>query len=286
VAVAGAVAVLSGVAFALVERRAADPVLPLALVRSRGFLGATLGAFAASLAVFVLLVFLSLFLQLVQGRDALPAAIRLLPLTLALVVTAPVAGRWAAARGPRPPVVLGLLLTAGGLALTGLRLAQSTGDLELAGLLGLSGVGIGLTTAPVVTASLDAVARARSGLAAATVNVARELGGVVAIAGLGAVVVARLGSDLTARLLDLGVPDERTGTLVEALLRGASQREVLRLSQDQVPLEALLQLRGAAEASYVTSVRLALLGAAAVVLLSAGVTARWLQPGVDQLHDA
>ncbi len=286
VLVAAVVAVAAAVGFALVERRTADPVLPLSLVRSRTFLGATVGAFAASLAVFVLLVFLSLFLQLVQARDALPAALRLLPLTLALVVTAPLAGRWAAARGPRPPVVLGLLLTAAGLALTALRLATAIPDLELGALLAVAGVGIGLTTAPVVTASLDAVARSRSGLAAATVNVARELGGVVAVAGLGALVVARLGSDLTRRLLDLGVPGGRTEVLVEALLRGASQREVLRLSGDQVPLEALLQLRAAAESSYVASVRLALLGAAAVVLLSAGLCGLWLEAGVDQLDDA
>jgi DHA2 family methylenomycin A resistance protein-like MFS transporter len=286
VVLAAAIALGSTVAFIGVERRAKDPVLPLALVRSRNFLGATLGAFAASLAVFVLLVFLSLFLQLVQQRDALPAALRLLPLTVALVVTAPLAGRWAAVRGPQQPVVLGLVLTAAGLALTGLRLDEAMSDLELALLLGLSGIGIGLTTAPVVTASLDAVAKTRSGLAAATVNVARELGGVVAVAGLGAIVVARLGADLTRRLIGLGVPGQSTDTLVEALLRGASESEVLRLSDGQVPLTALLQLRGAAEASYVQSVRLALLGAAAVVLLSAALAGRWLQPRVDQLDDA
>jgi DHA2 family methylenomycin A resistance protein-like MFS transporter len=286
VAVAAVAAVLSAVAFVAVERRTPDPVLPLALARSRTFLGATVGAFAASLAVFVLLVFLSLFLQLVQAREALPAALRLLPLTAALVVTAPVAGRWAAARGPRPPVVVGLLLTAAGLALTGLRLREQVGDLELGTLLTLCGLGIGLTTAPVVTASLDAVARTRSGLAAATVNVAREVGGVVAVAGLGALVVARLGSDLTRRLLELDVPGDRTEALVEALLRGASQREVLRLSGDAVPFDALLKLADAARASYVTSVRLALLGAAVVVLLTAGVTARWLQPGVNELDHA
>jgi MFS family permease len=286
VLVAAVVAIAATTAFVAVERRTTDPVLPLALARSRTFLGATLGAFAASLAVFVLLVFLSLFLQLVQQRDALPSAARLLPLTVALVVTAPVAGRWAAARGPRQPVVLGLVLTAAGLALTGLRLAEDMGDLELALLLGLCGLGIGLTTAPVVTASLDAVARTRSGLAAATVNVARELGGVVAVAGLGALVVARLGADLTRRLLDLGVPGDRSEALVEALLRGASEDEVLTLSDGEVPLTALLQLRGAAEASYVTSVRLALVGAAVVVLLSAALSGRWLQPRVDQLDHA
>lgn len=288
VLIAAVVSVLALVGFVVVERRAPDPVLPLDLLGDRRFFGATVGAFAASLAVFVLLVFLSLFLQLVELREALPAALRLLPLTVALVVVAPLAGRWSAARGPRAPVVVGLLLSAAGLALVAVRLRQQMPDPELAVLLGVCGVGIGLTTAPVVTASLDAVARSRSGLAAATVNVARELGGVVAVAGLGALVVARLGSDLTTRLLGVGVPGNRTEVLVEALLRGAGEGEVIDLSQGQVPLSALLQLRDAAEASYVVSVRLALLGAALVLLASAVVCARTLgsQPRVHELHDA
>jgi DHA2 family methylenomycin A resistance protein-like MFS transporter len=286
VAVTTTVAVLAAVGFVLVERRTPDPVLPLELLGSRAFVGATVGAFAASLAVFVLLVFVSLFLQLVQQREALPAALRLLPLTVALVVTAPLAGRWAAARGPRGPVVAGLLLTGVGLALTGWRLNWAMSDVELAVLLTVCGLGIGLTTAPVVTASLDAVARSRSGLAAATVNVARELGGVVAVAGLGAVVVARLSGDLTGQLRDLGVPGGRTEVLVEALLRGATNNEVIRLAEGQVPLDVLLRLRPIAEVSYVGSVRLALLGAAVVALLCAVLTGRWLQPRVDQLDHA
>ena len=281
-----AVAATALAVFAAVERRSADPVLPLALLRRPAFTGAALGAFAASLAVFVLLVFLSLFLQLVQSQDALPAALRLLPLTVGLVVVAPPAGRWAAARGARGPVVTGLLVAAVGLAMVALRLRDDLGDAELAVLLAVCGAGLGLSTAPVVAASLDAVSADRSGLAAATVNVARELGGVVAVAGLGALVVARLGSDLTARLLELGVPPARAGVLVEALLRGASQSEVVDLAAGEVPFAALLVLRTAAEESYVVSVRLALVGAAVVLAASAAVCTRALEPRVDQLDDA
>ncbi len=286
VVLAAAVAVVSLGAFAVVERRTPDPVLPLTLLRRRGFVGATVGAFAASLAVFVLLIFVALFLQLVQQRDALPSALRLLPLTVALVVTAPVAGRWAAARGPRQPVVVGLVLTAVGVGLTGIRLDKQIADGELLVLLALCGLGIGLTTAPVVTASLDAVTRTRSGLAAATVNVARELGGVVAVAGLGAVVVARLGSDLLARLLGLGVPGDSASALVEALLRGASPTEILSTAGGKIPLDVLLQLRGAAETSYIASVQLALVGASVVLLASAAFCARTVETGVHQLDDA
>jgi hypothetical protein len=72
---------------------------------------------------------------------------------------------------------------------------------------------------------------------------------------------------------------------VEALLRGATNNEVIRLADGDVPLDVLLRLRPLAEVSYVDSVQLALLGAAAVALLCAGVTGRWLQARVDQLDD-
>ena len=99
------VATIAAAALARVERRSSAPLLPLALLRDRAFAGSFAGAFAASLAVFVLLVFLSLFLQLVQARDALPAGLLLLPLTVALVVTAPLAGRWAFGRPDRHHVI-------------------------------------------------------------------------------------------------------------------------------------------------------------------------------------
>jgi EmrB/QacA subfamily drug resistance transporter len=283
---AAVVAVVALAGFAAVERRAPDPVLPLPLLRRRSFQGAMVGAFAASLAVFVLLVFLSLFLQLVQGVEPLPTALRLLPLTVALVVAAPFAGRVAGRRGPRLPVVVGLLIAAAGLAALGLRLREGLGTTELALLLGVCGLGLGLATAPVVTASLDAVTGERSGLGGATVNVARELGGVVAVAGLGALVVARLSADLTTRLLELGVPGGRADVLVEALLRGASRSEVVGLGGGQVPFEALLSLAEAAETSYVVSVRVALLGAAVLLALSAAAAAATLNTRVAERSGA
>ncbi|HWG93696.1 MAG TPA: MFS transporter [Mycobacteriales bacterium] len=273
----GAAAVAALVAFGVVERRVRDPLLPPALLRDRRLSGALTGAFAASLAVFVLLVFLSLFLQLVQQRDPLPTALRLLPLTAGLVLVAPLAGRWAAARGPRTPAVAGLVVAAGALGALALLLSPDLGDAALAAALGVAGAGLGLATAPVVTASMDAVEGSRSGLAAAAVNVARELGGVVAVAGLGALVVARLGDDLTRRLLGSGVDAARVDVVVEALLAGAGTDRVLEVAQGGVPFEALLQLRAAAEASYVGSVRVALLGAALVLLASAGACGRSLR---------
>ncbi|MDX6197751.1 MAG: hypothetical protein QOJ79_902 [Actinomycetota bacterium] len=277
VAISAAVGVLALVGFALVERRTADPLLPHGLFAERTFLGTTTAALAASLAVFVLLVFLSLFLQLVQQRDALPAALRLLPLTVGLVVVAVPAARFAHRRGPRLPVVGGLVLSAIGLLLLAGALSPGIGAAALGLLLGAIGVGLGLTGAPVVAASLDAVTSERRGLAAAVVNAARELGGIIAIGGLGAVVVSRLAADLTSRLVALGVTPAKSAVLVDAVLRGEDQTEVVKRAGPTVGLDALLKLRHLAAVSYVNSTRLALTGAAALLLAAAAVAATTLR---------
>ena len=273
VGVWAAVGALALLAFRAVERRSSDPLLPPGLVRQRAFAGTSAAAFAASLAVFVLLVFLSLFLQLVQDLDALPAALRLLPLTVGLVVAAPVAVRF---RRTAVPVVAGMVLAAVGLGALAAQLSPTISATALAALLGITGVGLGLTSAPVVVASLDAVSATRRGLAAATVNAARELGGVIAIGGIGALVVSRLGNDLTSRLLTLGVPRGTAADLVESVLRGEPALEVAQRAGPTVDVNALLQLRDLAAQSYVTSTRVALLGAAVVLLLAAAIAARTL----------
>lgn len=277
VVVSACVGVIAVLAFSVVERRSAEPLLPRGLLADRTFGGTTAAALAASLALFVLLVFLSLFLQLVQQLDALPAAVRLLPLTVALVVTAVPAALLAHRRGPRLPVVSGLVLAAVGLVLLGEALSPGIGAVHLGVLLSVVGVGLGLTAAPVVVASLDAVGSSRSGLAAGVVNTAREVGGVVAVGGLGALVVARLGADLTSRVVALGVPGGRAEVLVDAVLRGEDQTVVARRAGPTVGLDALLKLRGLAGESYVGSTRLAFLGAAGLLLVAAAVAATTLR---------
>lgn len=277
VAISLGVGIVALLAFGTVERRSADPLLPRGLLADRTFVGTTAAALAASLAVFVLLVFLSLFLQLVQQLDALPAAMRLLPLTAALVATA-LPATWLAARhGPRLPIVAGLVLAATGTLGLSRALSPTIGGPTLAVLLAVIGVGLGLTGAPVVAASLDAMSSDRRGLAAGVVNTAREIGGVIAVGGLGALVVARLAADLTGRLVAFHVPAGKAAVLVDAVLRGQDQVEVARRAGPTVGLDALLKLRALAASSFVSSTRLALVGAAAVLLLAALAAATTLR---------
>lgn len=270
-------ALLVAVVAVLFVRRFGARSLPPDLVRDRRFTGAWVGALAASLAVFVLMVFLALFLELVQEIGARSAGLVLLPLPLALVVTAPVAGRL---RSTATPVAAGLVVAGLGLVALGSVLREGTGHLEIELLLAVVGAGVGLTTAPVVSAAVDAAGAVRTGIAAATVNAARELGGVIAVAGLGALAVRRLTARLSDRLTEAGVPTLRKPHLLDLLLQADSTAVRKQLLHD-IGVEKTLKLgsglQDTATASFVTSTRLVLVVAGALLLLTAGLCARLLR---------
>ncbi len=272
------VAAAAGVLLLVVEARSAEPLLPLAVLRDGVVAGSAVAALAVSLATFVLLVFLSLFLQLVQSRSALETGLALLPLTVVLVLVALPAARWAAARGPREPVVVGLVLAAGGVLVLALQLQADTGRPLLGALLLLVGAGLGLTTAPVVTATLGALDDDdRHGLAGALVTAARELGGVLAVAGIGAVEVARLRADAVAQLQAQGGPPAAVRDVVDALVSGrTSPVELLSAAAGRIDLLLLLELPHVLSQSFVTATRVALEVTVLVLVLAAGLAAATL----------
>lgn len=275
------VAALGGVALVRVESRSASPLLPGRLVRDRRFQGATLAAFAAALAVFVLMVFVSLFLQLVQGHDARAAGRVLLALPVALVVSAVLTSR---SHALVLPVLVGLLLAGAGLLGLGAAVHVGVPDSTVTAWLAVVGTGAGLTTAPVVAATLASAGADRVGLASASVTVARELGGVVAVAGLGALAVARLTARLTTTLVATGVPAGDRAGLLDALLR-ADRPDVRRQLVESVgaarALGAYGRFQAEATASFVSSTRWVLTGAGAVLLVLAAVSA-WLLTSDDR----
>jgi hypothetical protein len=142
----------------------------------------------------------------------------------------------------------------------------------------LAGAGVGVSVGPVAAVVLEAAGQQRQGLAAAAVTSARELGGVVAVAGLGALAVGRLTSRLTAAMTQAAVPSDDRPAMLDALLR-ADTRQVRRQLVDSVgaldALRAYGAFQDAATASFVTSTRWVLGGAAVLVLCLAPLSA-WL----------
>src|ERR671925_4178 len=87
---AGSAALL--VSFLAIERRVAEPMLPLGLFRRRAFTGVQLAAFAVSGSLFALFLYLTLYLQNYLGLSPFEAGVRYLPITVASFIFSPVAG--------------------------------------------------------------------------------------------------------------------------------------------------------------------------------------------------
>ncbi|MBB4682815.1 MFS transporter [Amycolatopsis jiangsuensis] len=179
-------AVAAAVAFVVVERRSAQPMLPPALLRSPQTTGANVVSAAMNFVGLGSILVLTLYLQGVLRATPMNAAAGLLPLFVPLAVLGPVSGRLTARFGPLPPMLAGLVLGALGM-LNLLRLAPSGGYAEvLPTLLGL-GLGMGLLTAAVVTAAVDGAPAGRAGIAGGMNNAARQAGGALGVAVFGAV---------------------------------------------------------------------------------------------------
>jgi EmrB/QacA subfamily drug resistance transporter len=180
--VAVAVGVLALAAFVLVERRSPHPLVPPALFRNATFgaaNGATVLIYGAMGAVFLLLV---LQLQTVAGFSPLVAGTSLLPVTAVMLLFSARAGAMSGRIGPRLPMTLGPLVSAGGLLLL-LRIDETTSWLAdvLPGML-VFGAGLALTVAPLTATVLDAAPDRYAGSASGVNNAVARAAGLLAVA--------------------------------------------------------------------------------------------------------
>jgi EmrB/QacA subfamily drug resistance transporter len=183
-----AVAAASAVGFIIVERRSAAPAVDLRLFRRPAFSGANVAILTFNLGTFGVFLYTSLYFQNVLGYSPVKAGSALLPWILVLVVLGPFTGSLAERVTPRWLIAGGLLVMAAGLALlTGIDEHSAYVDL-LPGLL-LGGVG-GALTIPLSGVAIGAAPVEKSGVASGVFNTAREAGGALGIAIIGAVVTS------------------------------------------------------------------------------------------------
>ncbi len=213
-------AALAAVLFVVIERRAKDPVLRLEYFKIPAYSSANAVAFATSFGLFAVFFFTALYLQVEAHFSGTGIAGQFAGMAVAMVVAGLLSGRWTSARGPRWPMAIGCLLSGAGILLVDRILAPSVSKPELAAALALVGFGLGLALVAVTSAVLTIVPAERSGMAASTVNTSRELGGVLAVAILGAVINGRLVSELTGKLAGLGVTPDLQQLVVHAVTHG------------------------------------------------------------------
>ena len=199
-------AVVLAVAFALWERRNANPLLDLRLLRSAWFTVPNVVAFCTYFATFAIFFFTALYLNEVVVASGYRIALVFAPMTVLMIAASVLAGYWTGRVGPRWPIVTGCAAFAAGLLLANPLITPHPDYILLALALALAGIGIGITVVPVTATVLNTVPADRSGMAASTTNTSREIGAVVGAAVLGALVFSRLNASLTTHLEQLNVP--------------------------------------------------------------------------------
>lgn len=192
----GAAAAVLVLAFLAVERRAAEPLLPLRLFRLRTFTLSSGIALLVGVAMFGVISFLPLFLQTVNGASATDSGLLLTPLMLGFLSASILAGRSVTRTGRyrRFPIAGTIIATAGMLLLS--TLGASSSRLESGAFMLVCGVGLGLTMQLIVLASQNAVPTADLGVATSSVNFFRAIGGSVGVALFGALFNSRLSDAL------------------------------------------------------------------------------------------
>jgi EmrB/QacA subfamily drug resistance transporter len=214
------ISALSAVAFLWRETRAARPLLDVRFLRVPRFATPNVVAFCTYFATFAIFFFTALYLTEVAGYNGYQIAEVFLPMTALMIMASLFAGRWTSVVGIRWSLVVGCLLFTAGLVLTNATISPTPAYPPLALALALTGIGIGICVVPVTSSVLAAVPPERSGMAASATNTSREVGAVIGVAVLGALVNGQLHSELSARLNSLHIPVTFQSIVIQALETG------------------------------------------------------------------
>jgi EmrB/QacA subfamily drug resistance transporter len=181
------VAVVSLSLFVVIERRRRSPMLDLTLFRSSTYTGANVAMLLVALAMFGVFFFVSLYMQNVLGYSAVQAGAAFLPMTLVVILVAPIAGKASDRYGSRWLMTIGMVL----LGVQLLYFSQLGPDADFWNLLPafvVGGLGMSMTMTPTAAAATRAVPVHKSGVGSAVLNAMRQVGGSVGIALMGAIV--------------------------------------------------------------------------------------------------
>ncbi|MEV0002686.1 MDR family MFS transporter [Micromonospora sp. NPDC050980] len=189
-----------------VESRAAEPVVPLHIVRERTTALAILGSLAVGMAMFGGAVFLGQYFQIGRGYSPTEAGLLTIPLMGGVLISSIVAGRMITASGRiKPYIVFGSIVLVAGFALLG-TIDHETSLVIVGVAMFVVGVGVGMTMQNLVLAVQNTVALKDIGAASASVAFFRSLGGTIGVSVLGAVLARRVTDRITHDLAAAGIP--------------------------------------------------------------------------------
>jgi EmrB/QacA subfamily drug resistance transporter len=200
------------IAFVLLETRVPSPLVELRLFLTRNFRGDTLVLFCIQFALIGITVFGAIYVQDLLGFSPVKAGLALLPLTIPVLIAAPLSGRLYDRVGPRGPVTVGTLLVGASLFWTAAVLHEFTYGWLVPGYVA-AGIGIGLVMSPSNTDAMNAAPPDLRGEASGVVQTVRQVGGTVGLAVVGTIVANVQNDHLSDFLLGIGEPSSQVPKL-------------------------------------------------------------------------
>ena len=244
-----AIAAVSLTSFVIIERRTPQPLLPMAFFRQRDFTGAMVGMFFIMFALMGVMFYLPQFFQLVQGTSATTSGLRLMPLALAMMVIAPIAGRVLPRVGPRIIMLWAPAVHGGGcLLLLSFILDVDTPYWMIGLALGWLGIGGAMHMPATTDTSMAAVPVDLAGKASAVTTTGQELGGTLSIAILGSFAATVYAAGVRENLAPLELAVEQIDVIAAGV---GSAMQVL----PDLDANVLLAARAAIAESFVDAIQ-------------------------------
>jgi EmrB/QacA subfamily drug resistance transporter len=271
--------------FFWIESHSESPMLPLSFFKIRTFAAANVVAAAVFFALFGTVFFLTLYFQDVHGYSPVGAGVRLFPFPVMILLLAPIAGRLSDRHGSRWFMTLGPALSAIGLAL----MLRSQPHSSYFGVIFPSmvvwGSGMAITMAPMTAAVMASVPTRHAGVASAATNTSRELGGVLGVALLGAIVTSAFKRGLADRLVQAGFPHSVTAAIVakvgsKAAAGGGSLATFRSQAPPGTPLSVIERVVSASHQAFVHAMHVGILVAIGAMVLAAIVSATFVRTHV------
>ena len=204
-----AVTAVSLAIFLWTETHCADPILSLDLFKIKTYRVAVLAAFVTSMAFLGVVMFMPLYMQVVQGINATQSGLALLPLMAGIIVSSTVSGRLVTRTGRYKPFMIGggVVLFAGVVALTGIGPETTSGD--LAWRLALTGLGLGPAQSLFSLVIQNAAPLDKLGAATSMSQFTRQIGSTVGVAIFGTLLTHGLTAELPRHLPQLPGVEQR-----------------------------------------------------------------------------
>lgn len=203
------VAVLLLVLFYFEERRARFPLMPIHVIAERNRGGSYLGMLIVGAGLFSMFLFLGLYLQVVLDWTPLHSGFGFLPFSIGIALNAGIVSKLLPKNGPKPHMILGLLLAAGGLLLLSTITPTSNYWTRVFPALIIMSTGMANVFIPVTTTALHGVGNRDAGVASALTNTSQQVGGSLGTALLNTVATTATAKYIAANqaLGEMAVPN-------------------------------------------------------------------------------